>query len=222
MKELQISKRLKAVAEFVGKGLVLADVGSDHGFIPIYLIQKNQIARAIAMDVNQGPLLRADSHIREWGLESYIETRLSDGVKALKPGEVQSVVIAGMGGPLMEKIILEGTEVFAQVQELILQPQSEIGAFRRFLGEQGYCIEDVKSCYQNCLALAAAQGCRSVAFPSISTGVYRFPLERAAAIAVAAIKEGLEAHPQLEKVMMVCFDNATKAAYEKALQNRSR
>ena len=80
----------------------------------------------------------------------------------------------------------------------------------------------LKSCYQNCLALAAAQGCRSVAFPSISTGVYRFPLERAAAIAVAAIKEGLEAYPQLEKVMMVCFDNATKAAYEKALQNCSR
>lgn len=141
MKELQISKRLKAVAEFVGKGLVLADVGCDHGYIPIYLIQKKQIPRAIAMDVNQGPLFRADSHIREWGLESYIETRLSDGVKALKPGEVQSVVIAGMGGPLMEKIILEGAEVFAQVQELILQPQSEIGAFRRFLGEQGYCIE---------------------------------------------------------------------------------
>ena len=61
-----------------------------------------------------------------------------------------------------------------------------------------------------------------MAFPSISTGVYRFPLERAAAIAVAAIKEGLEAYPQLEKVMMVCFDNATKAAYEKALQNCSR
>lgn len=80
----------------------------------------------------------------------------------------------------------------------------------------------LRSCYQNCLALAAAQGCQSVAFPSISTGVYRFPLERAAAIAVAAIKEGLEAHPQLEKVMMVCFDNTTKAAYEKALQNRSR
>lgn len=57
MKELQISKRLKAVAEFVGKGLVLADVGCDHGYIPIYLIQKKQIPRAIAMDVNQGPFL---------------------------------------------------------------------------------------------------------------------------------------------------------------------
>lgn len=93
------------------------------------------------MDVNQGPLLRAASHIQDWGLEAYIETRLSDGVKALEPGEAQSIVIAGMGGPLMEKIILEGEEVFAQAEELILQPQSEIGAFRKFLGEQGYCIE---------------------------------------------------------------------------------
>lgn len=141
MKELQISKRLKAVAGFVGEGLVLADVGCDHGYIPIYLIQKKQIPKAIAMDVNQGPLLRAASHIQDWGLEAYIETRLSDGVKALEPGEAQSIVIAGMGGPLMEKIILEGEDVFAQAEELILQPQSEIGAFRKFLGEQGYCIE---------------------------------------------------------------------------------
>ena len=141
MKELQISKRLKAVAGFVGEGLVLADVGCDHGYIPIYLIQKKQIPKAIAMDVNQGPLLRAARHIQDWGLEAYIETRLSDGVKALEPGEAKSIVIAGMGGPLMEKIILEGEEVFAQAEELILQPQSEIGAFRKFLGEQGYCIE---------------------------------------------------------------------------------
>ena len=98
MRELQISRRLKAVAGFVGKGCVLADVGCDHGYIPIYLLQKEQIPKAIAMDVNEGPLLRAKAHIREWGLENYIETRLSDGVQALKRGEVQSVVIAGMGG----------------------------------------------------------------------------------------------------------------------------
>lgn len=140
MKEVQISRRLKAVAGFVGKGCVLADVGCDHGYIPIYLLQKGQIPRAIAMDVNKGPLMRAQEHIREWRLENYIETRLSDGVQALNPGEVHSVVIAGMGGPLMEKILLEGKEVLQTVKELILQPQSEIGHFRRFLAEQGYCI----------------------------------------------------------------------------------
>ena len=77
---------------------------------------------------------------REWGLDAYIETRLSDGVKALEPGEVQSVVIAGMGGPLMEKIIREGKAVFDKAEELILQPQSEVEEFRRFLAEEGFSI----------------------------------------------------------------------------------
>ena len=128
MKEVQISRRLKTVAGLVGLDMVLADVGCDHGYIPIYLMQKRQIPKAIAMDVNEGPLLRAKEHIQEWGLEEYIETRLSDGVKALQPGEVQSIVIAGMGGPLMEKIIREGKAVFDEARELILQPQSRNSA----------------------------------------------------------------------------------------------
>lgn len=140
MRELQISRRLKAVAALVSPGLVLADVGCDHGYIPIYLIQKGQIPRAIAMDINQGPLLRAREHIREWGLEAYIETRLSDGLKALEPGEAQCLVIAGMGGPLMERILTQGAPVLKDMKELILQPQSEIGHFRQFLAENGYRI----------------------------------------------------------------------------------
>ena len=140
MKEIQISRRLQSVAFFVQEGKVLADVGCDHGYIPIYLLQKKKIKKAIAMDINQGPLMRAKEHIQEWGLENYIDTRLSDGVGALKPDEVQSVVIAGMGGPLMENILTEGEEVLKTVTELVLQPQAEIGHFRRFLGENGYCI----------------------------------------------------------------------------------
>ena len=140
MKEIQISRRLQSVAAFVQEGKRLADVGCDHGYIPIYLLQKKKIEKAIAMDINQGPLMRAKEHIKEWGLENYIDTRLSDGVKALKPNEVQSIVIAGMGGPLMEKILTEGNEVLQTVTELVLQPQSEIGHFRRFLIENGYEI----------------------------------------------------------------------------------
>ena len=140
MREIQISRRLSAVAALVSPGQVLADVGCDHGYIPIYLIQKGQIPRAIAMDINQGPLLRAREHIREWGLEAYIETRLSDGLKALEPGEAQCLVIAGMGGPLMERILTQGAPVLKDMKELILQPQSEIGHFRQFLAENGYRI----------------------------------------------------------------------------------
>ena len=74
------------------------------------------------------------------------------------------------------------------------------------------------SCYRSCLALAAENGCRTVDFPSISTGVYHFPLERAAWIAVSEIAAFLEKHPEIERVRMVCFDGRTKAAYDAALK----
>ena len=82
----------------------------------------------------------------------------------------------------------------------------------------GGCGEDalLRSCYLNCLKLASENGCRSIAFPSISTGVYHFPLERAAKIAVAAIREYLASHEEIEEVRMVCFDARTQLAYEAA------
>ncbi len=83
----------------------------------------------------------------------------------------------------------------------------------------GGCGEEelLRSCYISCLELAVENGCRSVDFPSISTGIYRFPLEKASRIAIAAIAEELEKHPELERVRMVCFDERTKAYYERAL-----
>ena len=77
--------------------------------------------------------------------------------------------------------------------------------------------ELLASCYRSCLELASENGCRTVDFPSISTGVYRFPLNKAAAIACKTIKEYLEAHPEIERVRMVCFDERTKAAYNSAI-----
>lgn len=79
--------------------------------------------------------------------------------------------------------------------------------------------ELLRSCYLNCLALASENGCKTVDFPSISTGVYHFPLEKASEIAIAAIAEYLSAHPELERVRMVCFDERTKGYYEAALEN---
>lgn len=79
--------------------------------------------------------------------------------------------------------------------------------------------ELLKSCYLNCLALASENGCKTVDFPSISTGVYHFPLEKASGIAIGAIAEYLSAHPELDRVRMVCFDDRTKGYYEAALEN---
>ena len=139
---MELSRRLRAVAGLVTPGNRLADVGTDHGYIPIYLIKEKKIPSAIAMDVNRGPLQRAVVHISEEGLTEKIETRLSDGLKELKPGEVDAAVIAGMGGALTIRILEEGREVAEKMKELILQPQSEIARVRYWLTENGFSIEE--------------------------------------------------------------------------------
>ena len=95
--------RLRAIAGMVTKGNRLADVGCDHGYLSIWLVSEKTVPSAIAMDVRPGPLSRARENITRYGLEDYIETRLSDGLAKLEPGEGDTLVIAGMGGPLMEK-----------------------------------------------------------------------------------------------------------------------
>ena len=105
---VKISNRLMTAAALVTQGYTLADVGTDHGYIPIYLLQQKKIPSAIAMDINEGPLERAKEHIALYGLQAYIQTRLSDGVAALKPGEVEAVLIAGMGGGLVMHILKTG------------------------------------------------------------------------------------------------------------------
>ena len=137
---MQLSKRLQAIADMISPCNVLADVGTDHGYIPIYAVEQHIAKKAIAMDINRGPIERAASHIAGHGLEAYIETRCCDGVAALGAGEADCVVIAGMGGGLMQKILEEGNTLLAGVKELILQPQSEIGKFRFYLAEHGYAI----------------------------------------------------------------------------------
>lgn len=141
---MQLSLRLSAIAEMVTGGNRLVDVGCDHGYLPVYLILEKKIPSAIAMDVRKGPLSRAQEHIAQFGLEGYIQTRLSDGLAALKPGEGESLVIAGMGGPLMERLLTDGKEVRETFRELILQPQSDIPHFRRFIRQEGWEIVQEK------------------------------------------------------------------------------
>lgn len=139
---MQLSKRLLAVASLAPAGHCLADVGTDHGYIPIYLIEQGKYERAIAMDVRKGPLKRAEENRNLHHLEKEIALRLSDGVLALKEGEVETVVIAGMGGGLVMKILKEGEKVLETVKTLILQPQSELSRVREFLYASSYRIEE--------------------------------------------------------------------------------
>ena len=137
---IQLSKRLQAVAALVPECGCVADIGCDHGYTSIFLVQQGTALRAIAMDVREGPLARAREHISRQRLEPYIQVRLSDGLEQLRPGEADAVVIAGMGGATMEKILRAGRPLLEGAVTLALQPQSEIPGFRRFLWQEGYRI----------------------------------------------------------------------------------
>ena len=93
---MELSKRLTAVAGLVTEGASVADIGTDHGYIPIHLIEQNLSPKVIAMDINKGPLERARIHIAGYGMSDRIETRLSDGLAAVKPKEVEEMIVAGM------------------------------------------------------------------------------------------------------------------------------
>ena len=136
-----MSRRMQKLASLVTEGNRLADVGTDHGYIPIALVQAGKIPSAIAMDVNRGPLARAEAHIREAGLATYIETRLSDGLRELGAEDADTVLIAGMGGMLILRILTEGIPHLSGVEELILQPQSDVYRVRDWLQKHGYRVE---------------------------------------------------------------------------------
>lgn len=138
---MQLSGRMRAVAALITPGRVLADIGTDHGYIPIEMVESGRVERAIAMDVREGPLSRARENIRARGLEEKIQTRLSDGAAALRAGEADRAVIAGMGGRLTVRILAAGAEVFDAMEALILQPQSDLSEVRGYLQQNGWRIE---------------------------------------------------------------------------------
>lgn len=137
---MQISDRLKLVVSFVSPGEAAADIGTDHGYVPIELVKRGVVKKAYAMDINKGPLKRAEEHIKAEKLSGQIEVRLSDGVDALCEGEAQTVIIAGMGGELTVRILKQGKQVLDTVRELVLSPHSEVHLVRSYLVETGYDI----------------------------------------------------------------------------------
>lgn len=138
---MQISDRLNMVAGLVTEGLVVCDVGTDHGYIPIKLVKEGKVPKAYAMDINEGPLERARKHISENKLEDRIVTRLSDGMMELREGEAESVVIAGMGGMLITRILENAKHVLPSIKELIISPHTEISIVREYLVSNGFEIK---------------------------------------------------------------------------------
>lgn len=137
---MKLSNRLEMVVSFVMPGNSAADVGTDHGHVPVELVRRGIVPCALAMDVRRGPLSKAEENIAAAGMKEKIETRLSDGVNKLNPGEADSVIIAGMGGELVIHILEEGHHMQDTVKQWILSPHSEIHKVREWLEKHGFRI----------------------------------------------------------------------------------
>ena len=139
MQQITLSKRLAAVAELVGKGSV-ADIGTDHAQLPIWLVQNGR-ARALASDINEGPCQRARINIYKWGLHGKISVRCCAGLDGIEDFAPDNIVIAGMGGELIESILKASDYPKKSRCRLVLAPQSMQDVLRRYLLENGFLIE---------------------------------------------------------------------------------
>lgn len=140
-KKVNICKRLLQCANMVTLRNRIVDVGTDHAYLPIYLVLQNKVTHAIACDLRTEPLSMAKSNIKLFGLENSVQTRISDGLKNINQDETDTVIIAGMGGNLISKILQECTWENKNEKEFILQPMKYENVLRVFLAKQGYQIE---------------------------------------------------------------------------------
>lgn len=139
---MDLSIRLKTIADNVDKCESVADIGTDHGYIPIYLVKKGVCEKAVASDINKGPINKAKMNIGFEGLSSKIECYHGGGLKPLKVGEVEGIVIAGMGGNLTRDILLDDMRKVKEYKFMILQPAQNPEILREFLYNNEYEIID--------------------------------------------------------------------------------
>ncbi len=144
MKDIELSLRMKTVADMVIPGSRVCDIGCDHAFVSIYLVANGIADRVIASDVRTGPCAIARDNISRWGMDDRIDLRLGDGLGTVEPGETDSIIIAGMGGILITDILESGKAVVGSAGQLVLQPQSEIEHVRKYIYDNGWNISDEK------------------------------------------------------------------------------
>lgn len=141
---MELSPRLRAVADWVPQGARFADIGTDHGYLPVWLIRSGVIQNAIAADLRAGPLEAARRTAERFGLGELISFRLCDGLTGIAPGEVDAVAIAGMGGETIAGILDAAKWTLTEKTLLLLQPQSAFFELRTYLNERGYHIQKEK------------------------------------------------------------------------------
>lgn len=139
---LNLTPRLKIIADSIQGFDTVADIGSDHAHLLIYLAEKGRIKSAVATDVNSGPVKISRGRIRSHGLETKIDVRQGNGLEVINPGEAEVIVIAGMGGILIRDILDESLKVAESAKLLILQPMRDSGKLRKWLLKHGFDIFD--------------------------------------------------------------------------------
>jgi len=138
---MKLTPRLQAMAELIPSGSVVADIGTDHGYLPVYLVKNKISQRVVASDVNQAPLRQAKETVAAFNCSQEIDLRLGNGLQIIEAADkIDTVVIAGMGGKSIAAILHNGSDKLKDVQQLILQPMSEEGYLRLFLAQNGFAL----------------------------------------------------------------------------------
>jgi tRNA (adenine22-N1)-methyltransferase len=140
--KLQLNPRLLKIAQLVPKSKVLADIGTDHAYIPIWAVKNGIVDFAIASDINSGPVERARKNVNCFCLSEKIDMRLGPGLSTVNPDEAEVIVIAGMGGILISDILENGNEAAKKAKRLILQPMTAAKELRTYLCRNGYSIQE--------------------------------------------------------------------------------
>ena len=139
---MKLTDRLLKIASLVDNGKRIADIGTDHGYIPVYLLNQNKIQYAILGDVNKGPLENARKEVTRNKLQDKVDLRLGSGIEVLKENEVDEIIIAGMGGMLINNLLKANEKIAHTTEKLILQPMQAPEELRMFLYQNGYKILD--------------------------------------------------------------------------------
>lgn len=138
---MKLDSRLMAIADLVRKDKVFADIGTDHAYLPVYLVEKGIIKQAIAADLRVGPLENAKEAVDSYGYSDQIELRLSDGLDNFKENEVEEIAVAGMGGLLISQFIERTKWLKNEKIHLILQPMTHVEELRKTLFDHGFVID---------------------------------------------------------------------------------
>lgn len=222
----QLDPRLALCASFVPQGARLADIGTDHGYLPIWLAKAGRIVHAVAADLRPGPLERARENVDKYRVRHIVELRLSDGLQAVAPDETDFIVIAGMGGEVIASI-LDGAPWLRETKtRLALQPMTSAEDLRRYLAGHGFAILEERPVlsqgrpYSVLLAVFTGKpGKEDILFPYVGKlpeTPFAGPAEREAALAY--FEKQLRHLQNLEKGARAKKDFPAQAEFQKAAE----